>query len=90
MDATVGGAKDNALVLLSELAVGGQMSDDACRQLHDAVSAIPEQDTCRIEARNTWLYCSACHANVNGGYSDATTHHPMRYCPCCGAKVVEQ
>lgn len=90
MDATVGGAKDNALVLLSELAVGGQMSDDACRQLHDAVSAIPEQDTCRIEARNTWLYFSACHANVNGGYSDATSHHPMRYCPCCGAKVVEQ
>lgn len=44
--------------------------------------------TCEIIVRGTWLYCSFCRACVNGGYSDATSHYPMRHCPSCGAKVV--
>ena len=43
MDAIKGGAKDNALVLLSELGMLGAITEDAYRQLHDAISAIPEQ-----------------------------------------------
>lgn len=44
--------------------------------------------TCVIESKGTWLYCSNCKSCVTGSWADATSYHPMRYCPCCGARVV--
>lgn len=49
--------------------------------------------TCHIEVQGTWLYCSSCHACVNGGYCTAgntTDYHSMRFCPSCGARVVKE
>lgn len=88
MDATEGGAKDNVLVLLSELAVGAHMSDDAYGQLHDAISAIPEQGTCTLEWDSDMEFfreCSAC-----GFALEWEPEGVPNYCPGCGAKVVEQ
>lgn len=67
---------------------GGLFVDDDCIW-NDGVKHVPER-TCRIEVHKTWLYCSRCHTCVNGGFSDATSHYPMRYCPSCGAKVTSE
>lgn len=68
-----------------------EVADEVDDQLFHAVAIrkgyVPER-TCEIIVRGTWLYCSFCRACVNGGYSDATSHYPMRHCPSCGAKVV--
>jgi addiction module HigA family antidote len=61
----------------------------------EAVKAwnIIAERTCHIEVQGTWLYCSSCHACVNGGYYTAgntTDYHSMRFCLSCGARVVKE
>lgn len=50
---------------------------------------VPER-TCELINRNGFTYCTNCTAHVEGQYADATLMYMARFCPCCGAKVVEQ
>ena len=47
--------------------------------------------TCRDTSQDDgWFMCSKCGAFTSKrGVTDAVSHIPIRYCPNCGAKVVE-
>lgn len=54
----------------------------------------PQRETCslhRVKPFSPYATCTSCGAFINtfNGASNATERIDIKYCPCCGAEVVE-
>ena len=51
----------------------------------------PEERTCRDEGSSETFRCTRCVTFIRrDAVTDGFRPNPIRYCPCCGAKVVKQ
>ena len=68
-------------------------NEDFDEGLLGRIADLIDRPTCSIKRgyQTTWGVCSRCGALVNAerAVSTATEYLPTRYCPKCGAEVVE-
>lgn len=76
-------------ILAERISEGGGLVVCDGRILHCGVKYVPER-TCRDDGTDVFR-CDECGAFVKrGAVMDCCAPIPIRYCPNCGAKVVEE
>lgn len=65
-------------------------TEQLCQRIADLIEPEPER-TCRDEGSSETFRCTRCVTFIRrDAVTDGFRPNPIRYCPCCGAKVVKQ
>lgn len=60
------------------------------REYMDRINAADAERTCRMGGIGGWSTCSSCGTWVHRrGVTDTKDYVPIRFCPACGARVVD-
>ena len=82
----------DAVAMMQDLCVFVGLERNAlCSEVFQRLADLIDQPTCKNLATHLVdeLVCSACGERVDIAYLDSDDDYRVRYCPGCGAKVVE-
>ena len=66
------------------------LSDQRGREVHSArVHRFVPERTCRYDQKDGWFVCSNCGRRTRAYEGKGDPLSPPRFCPDCGAKVVD-